>query len=125
MVTVRQIEKLWNARKYEQLLAGLLANRVEAALADELKSAGSLAAAAMGMIRLDELNQTHVPLFGKFLRAVLAAQHSDGGWIEIAPTALCLRALMIDMGQGESISRGLAWLGQLQQPAGIWPRVPL
>jgi hypothetical protein len=125
MMTVKQMERLWDGRKYEPLLSYLLCPRVELALAEELTAAGSLAAAAMGMIRLDELNQTHMPLFGKLMRAVIAAQQNDGGWGEIAISALCLRALSIDDGRGAVIGRGLAYLANLQQPSGIWPRVPI
>jgi hypothetical protein len=125
MMTVKQMERLWDGRKYQALRDYILSPRVESAFAEELSAGGSLSAAAMGMIRLDELNQTNVPLYGKFLRAVIAAQQADGGWGEIAVTALCLRALSVDEGRGATIGRGLAYLAQLQQPSGIWPRVPI
>jgi hypothetical protein len=32
---------------------------------------------------------------------------------------------MLSDGEGETVDRGLAYLANLQQPGGIWPRVPL
>jgi hypothetical protein len=106
MITVRHIEKLWTARKYEPLLRDMLAGRPEASTRLELELSGYLPAAAMALIRLDELAQAHVPLYPKLL------------------TAVCLRALMGSRGQGIAIERGLFYLAQMQKEEGIWPKVP-
>jgi hypothetical protein len=82
-------------------------------------------AAAVAMVRLDELAQSHVRLFGKLLRTVLTSQEPDGGWGDPVATALCLRALMCSRGQGVAIERGLQYLTNLQKSEGIWPKEPI
>ncbi len=79
MQTVRQIERLWTARHYQRLFRELIANRPEADFKFDL-SPSPIPAAAMGMIRLDELNQAHNPLYRKLLNTVITSQQSDGGW---------------------------------------------
>ena len=125
MQTVRQIERLWTARQYAKLFRELTCHRPEGGFRMELE-AGSAAAAAMGIIRLDELNQVHAPLYNTLLRAVLATQEADGGWGDVTLTALCLRGLMLGKHTGgEAIARGLAYLASLQRPEGLWPKIPL
>src|SRR5262245_45299357 len=117
MQTVRQIERHWTGGAYSRLFRELVANRPEAAFQIDLEPAGGVAAAAMGVIRLEELNQSHVPLYSKLIRALVASQDRDGGWGDAALTALCLRALMLGRRSGgESIQRGLAYLTGLQKP---------
>ena len=77
------------------------------------------------MIRLDELNQTHAPLFSKLVRTVLASQDRDGGWRDAATTSLCLRALLIDGGHGTAVDAGMRYLTLLQREDGAWPKEPL
>jgi hypothetical protein len=125
MLTVRHIERLWNARKYSQLLDELISPRIEAPAAAELAQAPASSAAALSLIRLDELHQPHAPLCAKLVRTLIALQEPDGGWGDIAVTALCLRALSLQNGHGLSIQRGMTYLASLQQPAGIWPKIPL
>ena len=126
MQTVKHIERLWEARKYERLFRELIANRAEASLRLELELSSVIPAAAMALIRLDELSQSHVPLYAKLVRTLVATQDRDGGWGGGDPiaTALCLRALMAGRGGGEAIERALAHLATLQKPEGLWPRVP-
>jgi hypothetical protein len=128
MVTVKHAERLWNERMYQRLLGEMLANRPEAALRLELEECGpcrAIAAAAMGAIRLSELNQSHLPLQSKFLRTLIATQQSDGGWGDPLATTLALRALLCDRGQGAAIERGMQYLAMLQKPEGIWPKEPI
>ena len=125
MMTVRQIERLWGSKGYAKLLDELLSARPEGELASRFKSSPAIAAAAMAMIRLDELDQAHVSLYGDLLRLVLARQDADGGWGEPVLTALCVRALSGGRGEGIAIERGLKYLASLQQDAGIWPGGPL
>jgi hypothetical protein len=124
MQTVRHIERLWTNRKYEQLFRELIADRPESSFRLEIELATCTPAAAMAMIRLDELNQSHVPLYQKLVRSLVATQDADGGWGDPMATALCLRALMAGKGAGLAIERGLFYLATLQKPEGIWPRVP-
>src|SRR5256885_11974206 len=125
MITVKQIERAWTARQYERLFRDLVACRVEATLNLEFDGGWCTPAAAMALIRMDELSQTYLPMYGKLLRAVLAAQQPDGGWGDLATTALCLRALLCSNGHGLAIDRGLEFLASLQKPDGLWPRFPL
>src|SRR4051812_2523637 len=95
MITIRQIERDWVAHKHEKLFDVLVEHRPEGSFPFELTDGRSLPAAAMALIRLDELSQTHVPLYSRLLRTLLAARNvNDGGWGEPVVTALCLRALM-------------------------------
>jgi hypothetical protein len=125
MITVRQIERAWTARTYEKLFRELVATRPEASFRFEVEQGRAIPAAAMAVIRLEELSQAHVPVCGKLLRAVLAAQDADGGWGDVMTTALCLRALLCSGGDGAAIARGLQYLANLQKSDGIWPSVPL
>jgi hypothetical protein len=124
MQTVRHIERLWNARQYTKLFGELIANRPESIFRLELGTPTSTLAAAMGVIRLDELNQAHVPLYSTFIRALVASQEKDGGWGDATITTLCLRALMLGKGTGESIDQGLRYLGDLQKSDALWPKIP-
>jgi hypothetical protein len=125
MTTVRHIERLWDAKAWGRLLRELLENRAESSTRLEVEVHSLVAAAAMAMIRLDELGQSHTPLFGRLIRTLLASQDPDGGWRDPATTALCLRALLIDRGQGLAIDRGLRYLGTMQKDEGAWPNEPI
>jgi hypothetical protein len=126
MVTVRQMEREWEARRYEKLLTSLTVARPEEAFVFDAANPRCVPAAAMAVVRLDELNQAHVPLYGRLVRALLAAQSAtDGGWGDPAVTALCLRALMAGRGNGLAIERGLDDLAGLQKDDGLWPAGPI
>jgi len=125
MQTARQIERFWNTRQYDRLARELLAARPESShrLASELSR--NVPAAALALIRLDELNQSHHPLTQKLIHCILATQENDGGWGEPLVTALCIRALLCSRGEGISIERGLGYLADLQKVEGPWPSVPI
>ncbi len=125
MMTTRQIERLWDARGFDRMFKDLTAARPEASMRLEFECGRATPAAAMGLIRLNELNQSHVPLYSQLLRSLLAAQESDGGWGDVMTTALCLRALLLDQGDGPAIERGLRYLVNLQKSEGNWPKVPI
>ncbi len=126
MITIRQIEREWNSRQYQRLFRELTAARPEASFSFDFESCRSIPAAAMSVIRLDELNQAHVPLYARLVRAILAGQdQSDGGWGDPVTTALCLRALFTGKGTGVAVDRGLTYLANLQKSEGIWPSVPI
>jgi len=125
MQTVRQIERLWNARQYGRLFRELIANRPESSFPLQIDAPTSAVTAAMAMIRLDELNQPHVPLYSTLVRAIIASQEKDGGWGDPIVTTLCLRALMLGQNTGgDAIAGGLRYLGDLQKTDGAWPREP-
>jgi hypothetical protein len=125
MITTRQIERLWTAKSFKKLFSELMGARPESAFHFDRELAKPTAVAALAMIRLDELSQSYLPLYSQFLRTVLAAQEADGGWGDLACTALCIRALLCSNGDGVAIQRGLAYLANLQKPQGIWPAVPI
>ncbi|HSI35413.1 MAG: hypothetical protein ACAI43_18870 [Phycisphaerae bacterium] len=125
MQTVRQIERYWTARQYDRLTRELLKARPEASERLALELGQALPSAALAIIRLDELCQAHHPLVGKLIRTIIAAQENDGGWGDPLVSALCLRALLTNHGQGVAIERGVEYLATLQQAGGIWPSVSI
>lgn len=125
MITVKQIQRLWDNRQYDQLIGELLSPRAEDSERLRASLTGSLPAAALALIRLDELNQPHVPLAQKLIRRLLVSQSADGGWDDTLITALCTRALTTTGGQGPCIDRAIAHLADLQKTEGIWPREPI
>jgi hypothetical protein len=125
MMTVRQIERLWTARSYEKLAEVLLRNRWEGAFGQRVRSVSAIVAAALALIRLDELGQSDAPVFAKLVRTLLATQECDGGWGDVTATAWALRALLIDGGGGAAVDRGMAYLAGLQKSEGIWPNIPI
>jgi hypothetical protein len=125
MITVRQIERQWEAEAYDKLFSDLILARPEGTFRLGVNTARALPAAAMAIIRLDELSQSHVKLYSKLVKALLAAQEADGGWGDLVTTAFCLRALFCGNGNGIAIERGLAYLAGLQKSEGIWPNIPI
>jgi hypothetical protein len=125
MVTVRQLERFWLARQYDRMLRLFMETRPEASVRLVTHLARPIPTAAMAVVRLDELSQSHTPFCARMLRAVLAGQEADGGWGDPLTTAICLRALMCSEGQGPAIDRGLTYLANLQKSDGLWPKEPL
>jgi hypothetical protein len=125
MTTVKQIERSWASRNYERLYRDMISCRPEAGLSIDFDGDSSAPAAAMAMIWMDELSQSHAPLYSQLLRSVLASQLPDGSWGDLGATALCLRALLCGRGQGEAVERGVAFFAKLQKDQGLWPRFPL
>jgi hypothetical protein len=119
------MQRLWDARQYGRLLDDLIALRIEALAVKELADRPCAAAAAIALIRLEELNQPHVSLCPMLIRAIISQQEADGGWGDVAVTALCLRALSLWQGHGVAVERGLKYLANLQQPTGLWPKIPI
>ena len=128
MITLKHIERLRTGRMYDRLFRERITNRPESALPLELELSTEsrlVPAAALAAIRLVELNQSHLPLQGKLIRALIATQESDGGWGDPLMTALALRALLSDRGNGDAIDHAMQYLAMLQRPEGLWPKVPL
>ena len=125
MITVRQIERHWDAKAYDRLFDELMSVRAEGSLRLGIDCTRTAPAAALAVVRLDELAQSHVKLYSKLVRSILGAQEADGGWGDLVTTALCLRALFCGNGNGIAIERGLKYLADLQKSEGIWPNVPI
>ena len=125
MITIRQIERLWKDKKFKRLMRDCTVARPEASLRLETDLANRLAAAAMAVVRLDELNRQTAPVFDLLLAAVLSGQEADGGWGNAPTSALCLRALATAGGPVEAIARGIDFLSNLQREEGLWPAGPL
>src|SRR5205823_1912582 len=125
MITVRQIERLWNAKAYPRLLQELISVRPEGALRISADVDTRSAAAAMALLRLDELNQSHTPMYSTLLKALIAYQQLDGSWTDLLTTSLCLRALLAGYGSGRSVDLALSYLATLQKDEGIWPNEPI
>jgi len=125
MFTIRQIERLWSSKQYRRLAVELLQGRPEASYRLEAEFGRSIPAAALALVRMDELAQSHHPLYRTLLNVLIVGQEADGGWGDVMTTALCVRALTCGDGQGVAVERGLAYLAQLQKSEGIWPKVPI
>ena len=125
MITVRQIERHWEAKSYDRLFTELLTARPEGALRLGIDASRPACTAALAVIRLDELSQSHAKLYSKLIKTILAAQEVDGGWGDLVTTTFCLRALFCGNGNGVAIERGLQYLADLQKSEGIWPNVPI
>ena len=97
MLTPNKLGRLWKANKYRQIMREVLAARPEAKLGLDERLGGPLAAAALTLLRLGELNQTSLPLADDLRGRLLVARNRDGSWGEPADravlTALCVRAL--------------------------------
>jgi hypothetical protein len=125
MQTVRQIERFWLAGQYDRLARELLVARPEGSPRLQAELAQPAPAAALALIRLDELHQAHHPLAQKLIHAILRSQESDGGWGDPVPTAVCLKALLQNRGSGPAVDRALAYLADLQKNDGSWPNQPI
>src|SRR5439155_23951240 len=99
MITVRHIERLFSHHQHPRLYRELIAGRPEGSLGGvEAVLARVVPIAALGMIRLDELSQSHTSMYRRLLNVVLTAQQPDGGWGDAMTTALAVRALLGDGG---------------------------
>src|SRR5437867_8980770 len=125
MITIRHIQRLFSHHQHPRLYRELIAGRPEATLGLEGVLARVVPIAALGMIRLDELSQSHTSMYRRLLNVVLTAQQPDGGWGDAMTTALAVRALLAGGGQGPAVDRGLAHLAGLQKEESLWPRETL
>lgn len=125
MLTIRQIERLWNAGDYTRLSKELLQGRTESSPTTLADGAHRVPCAAYALIRIDEFAQSAHPLCQGLIRALLATQDRDGGWGDCATTALVLRALSLSRGTGLAIDKGFTFLANMQKDNGLFPRIPI
>src|SRR5438128_8171634 len=121
MITIRHIERLFSHHQHPRLYRELIAGRPEANLGLDDVLGRVVPIAALGMIRLDELSQSHTSMYRRLLNVVLTAQQPDGGWGDPMATAVALRSLLGSGGHGSAVERGLRYLADLQQEDGLWP----
>src|SRR5687767_9766031 len=67
MITIRHIERLFDDHQHRRLYRELIAGRPEATFALEAVLARPVPIAALGMLRLDELSQSHTALYRRLL----------------------------------------------------------
>ena len=125
MITLRQLERLWQEKAFARMSTLLLEMRPESSLRLAQELARPVSIAALAIVRLDELAQSHTAFSSRMIRTILAAQEQDGGFGDALSTALCIRALSCCNGHGSAIERALKYLGTLQKEEGSWPRIPL
>lgn len=126
MTTTKQIERLWDERAYPRLARLILESRcdIDPGLVGRI-ARSTVAAAALAVIRLDELAQNARPIAQRLVRALIAMQQPDGGWGDVAVSVLAIRALRCACGDGAVIARGVRWLAELQKDEGAWPAEPI
>jgi len=115
MITVRHIERLFEHHQHPRLCRELIAGRPEATMGVEAVLSRVVPIAALGMIRLDELSQSHTPMYRRLRNVVMTSQQPDGGWGDARTTAVALRALLID---GSGTPRGASFDRREGEPAG-------
>lgn len=125
MLTMKQAERFWNLKAYGRLIDELCPGRAEAVGGIRQLINGPVAAAALTVIRMHELLQSHHPFVGKMVRFLVASQASDGGLGDAVTTALAIRALATDRGTGQALESAIRFVDLLQRDDGEWPREPL
>src|SRR2546430_10319902 len=123
MITVRHIERLFSHQQHPRLYRELIAGRPEAMLGEGVEAVLGrvVPIAALGMIRLDELSQSHTSMYRRLLNVVLTAQQGDGGWGDPMTTAVALRAPLSRGRQGPAVDRRLPDPANLPQDDRPWP----
>jgi hypothetical protein len=124
MMTVKRIERAWNAKTYHRLFEDLTACRPEVVLESQSEQGWAIPAAAMAIIWLDEQSQAYAPVASMLIRHLISTQQPDGSWGDIPTTAVVLRALLCNHGDGIAIQRALGFLAATQRASGIWPAIP-
>lgn len=125
MLTIRQIDKLWQLKAYERLLDELCTGRAESTGGIRQLIHGPIAAAALVVIRMDELHQGHLPQVRNAIKYLLTQQSAQGGWGDAVTSVLCLRALARGAGSGAAVDGAVKFLSNLQKEDGEWPREPM
>lgn len=125
MMTIKQAERFWGLQAHERLIDELCQGRAEAVGGIRQLIHGPEAAAALCVIRMNELLQAHQPFVTKMLRFLIASQQADGGFGDPVTTALAMRALATDRGAGPALEATIRYLDVLQRDDGQWAREPL
>ncbi len=78
MLTTAKHRRLWQTGLYRALIRDLVTGRAEARLDLDVRLPGKVTAAALGLIRLRELDQGGNPLAKEALETLIWSQHRDG-----------------------------------------------
>jgi len=116
-------ERLWNARQYVKLFGSLIANRPESTFRLEIDTPTSTLAAAMGIIRLDELNQPMCRFTAPSSEHWSPPRNGTAAGATRPSQPVSARPDARE-GASESIQRGLRYLADLQKSDGLWPKIP-
>src|SRR5947208_3531111 len=125
MITIKQLQRLWASGNYDAISRLCLEMRPESSTRLIMLLGESIPAAALMVIRMDELGQSYHPFASQLIRALLKSQETDGGWHDPLTSALALKALLASRGRGLAIERAIAYLASLQKDDGLWPKDPL
>lgn len=123
MLTTAKLSRLWKQAKYRALVREVCEGRPEARLELDTRCGGPTAAAALGLLRLVELNQSHLPLAAELASRLLWTQNRNGSWggeaNEPIPlvTVLAVRALASKPGESRITVGRIPGIG-LDRPAG-------
>lgn len=122
MTSVRQIDGLWSEGRTRQLVTELTRFRPDfpASMIDSVSSS-PVVAAALAMVRLQELDQTLLASYEGLKRKLLASQAADGSFGSIPITVLACRALLAEPTGAEALRKGLEYLGLIQREDGGFP----
>src|SRR5215207_7631222 len=107
MITIRQLERLWMGQQFDRMVRLFLEMRTESSVRLACELSRAVSAAALAVVRLDELSQSHNPFAQKMIRTILTSQEKDGGWGDPLTTTLCLKALLMCHGDGLAIQRAI------------------
>ena len=124
MLTTLKLRRLWSEGRYRAMIRDLTANRPEGRLSLDKLAGGATVAAALGLIRLRELNQAQTPLATELVRRLTWSQRSDGSWVDagddadatLVKTSLAARALA-DLDEA-CFGRSVGFLADQQEASG-------
>lgn len=126
MTTVRQMQSWMSDGQHGRAIAELSQFRgdLPAEIVRELNGS-AIAAVALAAIRLQELNQQRTTLYRGLLARLVGLQLADGGWGDVLPSALAIRALLGDASTRGDAIRGIDWLCGQQKDDGSLSREPI
>jgi hypothetical protein len=129
MTTIRQINALLTTGQAAKLARELSRFRADmpATVLGEFETSPegvSLAAVALAAIRLQEIDQTHAPMYASLIGRLLKTQAPDGSWADGCPfvSAMAIRALLNWSETQHAATRGIESLSRLQRDDGSFPR---
>lgn len=129
MTTIRQINALLTTNQPAKLLRELSrfrADVTDTVLTEVENAEGTgLAAVALAAIRLQEIDQTHTPMYASLIGRLLSSQSTDGTWHDGCPfvSAMAIRALLNWPETALAANRGIEAIARMQRDDGGFPRI--